>query len=1272
MGFSDSLYSSLTQSPDILANAPFESVDRMRTRYDQVRQVAPNPDTSMSILEGIGKVLNYPGNVVRSALFGSQGDLTKALLGQKQFSTQDQLTKIGMQDGWLKTGLGFIGDVVTDPLTFTGSGLIKHGGQAALESGLAHGIASKTAGKAAAKTAAQTGFDAQKVADALTAGFKKPITPEMNSVDVARAALGNQPLTGQNLAGIATRTNTALSTATGQYRSANQSLSALLAEPARGIVGKTSDVRSQLAEGIASGTLTGKNAWRSSEPRSFIDIYDRLNKTMATPLKADDIDKLIKLHVDDSAHIHSILNIAEQFGSKVKDFDSLNSMAAKFADADYVDKIAKANAKLLGARESKDAARIRAVYTNNLIADIDKLGTRRYWGIQSPTGKAILPLVDVTPVAQAVDNAANAVYKKSKVYKGVSDWFRTAITGDFTRSAYMESPQLISQLEKGRGIVKGFNQTKQIMSHIGADFLQNSLGKEVMEADPRVLVGAVYGTERNILREVEEGVDAINDPYTAYIWGNIAEDAGATALSTGELEYAKNYILDHVGQEGLQHIHDTIIDPFLTKGGKLTQQEIDLAAKYAEKAKFNTDVLFQHEKLQGSPLTNADYNPNYMYHIYDTEGSQALPASAKASGLRASKERSYTTIGEAIANDLKLKPIDNLVDLQAARFNASIHYGMNRALLNGVDELFSSKMQTKLTKLVADKSEDDLLNSVDDLAASGQATVDATVKALGGKEGLKALKDVVKAADKLHPEDIRSGNWVPMDSIFGTTRTGGLYYAHKELWPYLELIERPMTNSTALNQLLEYSDNVTRIIKTIQTTLNPSFAPRNFAGEALMSFGNGTAPEAIQDAANIIKNIHGTTELNGKSVYVQEAAAKLKVMQDTDTVNLAGREMSVSEARRTLTTDYKIDLGNGRTSTIQEIYDSATRNGLITAGHTAEYATKDTDRINQMVGGATWKGKMKKAYTSSDNKAVGAVKAGVSGAESAANYGDSLFRVADYVHNLRQGFTEAEAATKVKLFHVDYNNLTQFEKGVMRRIVPYYTFMRQNVPMQLKLLMERPAYYGTIAKLIDNSYNSLGDPATPDYLKKSLALPIYEDDEGNVTYLNWNLPLADLSKFRVDPRDTGRELLQSIHPGIKAPFELATGHNIAYQSPVNPASYLGNQLGGASTAYKAVAEYAAPDAQFEGQYAAPQQHGVFRSMAPVVNPEKEQLSRAYAYRERLLEDMKKRKKAGQPIPELPALPSFGRSSFGLTPYSINPNYSRNRDWVRNNANMFTP
>lgn len=76
-------------------------------------------------------------------------------------------------------------------------------------------------------------------------------------------------------------------------------------------------------------------------------------------------------------------------------------------------------------------------------------------------------------------------------------------------------------------------------------------------------------------------------------------------------------------------------------------------------------------------------------------------------------------------------------------------------------------------------------------------------------------------------------------------------------------------------------------------------------------------------------------------------------------------------------------------------------------------------------------------------------------------------KLAVYQWARESGKTADQAALLVKQALFDYNDLTDFEKQYLRHVVPFYTWTRKNVPLQLATLAKRPGRLANQKRLIE-------------------------------------------------------------------------------------------------------------------------------------------------------------------------------------------------------------
>lgn len=167
---------------------------------------------------------------------------------------------------------------------------------------------------------------------------------------------------------------------------------------------------------------------------------------------------------------------------------------------------------------------------------------------------------------------------------------------------------------------------------------------------------------------------------------------------------------------------------------------------------------------------------------------------------------------------------------------------------------------------------------------------------------------------------------------------------------------------------------------------------------------------------------------------------------------------------------------------------------------------------------------------------------------------EDFSRVSLFISNLKVTGDPILASERVKHALFDYANLTDFEKDFMRRIVPFYTFMKKNLALQTKTLLSTP---GRIAQQ-DKAVRSIGEALSgEDELtdEERELLPEWLRDGYNVV-TNRNGPTISMIRTLGTPledvmnRFDGRDNIGVLSPLITKPVEFMTGYNFYYGKPI--------------------------------------------------------------------------------------------------------------------------
>jgi hypothetical protein len=153
-------------------------------------------------------------------------------------------------------------------------------------------------------------------------------------------------------------------------------------------------------------------------------------------------------------------------------------------------------------------------------------------------------------------------------------------------------------------------------------------------------------------------------------------------------------------------------------------------------------------------------------------------------------------------------------------------------------------------------------------------------------------------------------------------------------------------------------------------------------------------------------------------------------------------------------------------------------------------------------------------------------------------------KITHYLNRRIAGEAPAQAAMSTKAALFDYSELTPFEKQYMRFVFPFWAWTRNNIPLQLKSLIENPGRYSALAKAKTNIESQAGTEDTnmkwmPEWMRDSFPIildKMPEADRFKVFLLTSWLPAGDIDKL-FNPIDMATS---SLEPFSKELFQQAT------------------------------------------------------------------------------------------------------------------------------------
>jgi endonuclease YncB( thermonuclease family) len=370
---------------------------------------------------------------------------------------------------------------------------------------------------------------------------------------------------------------------------------------------------------------------------------------------------------------------------------------------------------------------------------------------------------------------------------------------------------------------------------------------------------------------------------------------------------------------------------------------------------------------------------------------------------------------------------------------------------------------------------------------------------------------------------------------------------------------RKMQQAKDQSRFLQMYDKFLHFMKLNQTVVTPAFHARNKLSNAYLNWlgvGRDAVSKDLQIATTMLARTRGDLDTLDELVKGKKFGHK----QLSRPLNIDNPHPSLVDA---------VKLNNGQLHW-SDLYNLAERYGVIDKGAFA----------HDIGAGASTKGLFKKARINkkdgtkinldpTDTENFVAYKKGTDVGTVVEN-GD---RILHFASLLRQGKSIDEATRSSKQFLFDYSDLTAFEQSVMKRVFPYYTWLRKNARLQVSQLIDQPDKFRDVAKVMtgidhmtpeEDRMNSayIGDWAQ-DWVQMPWDVEVepaeYDAETGEgkeakteKVIANPALPFMDLSRIPdpTQPMDSIKELFTQMAPQIKVPIEQAMNKNVFLDSDI--------------------------------------------------------------------------------------------------------------------------
>ena len=383
------------------------------------------------------------------------------------------------------------------------------------------------------------------------------------------------------------------------------------------------------------------------------------------------------------------------------------------------------------------------------------------------------------------------------------------------------------------------------------------------------------------------------------------------------------------------------------------------------------------------------------------------------------------------------------------------------------------------------------------------------------------------------------GSQTPKPGHVKVSTSGGSKLAHVidlNLWYPKEIVQnmraldktlRDLAKPGTSNRLLQTFDSVTHMYKAGLTIYRPGHHMRNLYGDMWLGFMDGvTSPRYYSRAMKVMS----TRKEHYKDYTFNLEMGGMINDKPALTTRIRGKEYALSN---------------------DDVYRLAMKHGLLPDYHTIEdlgiAARENIDALQKTMKFKPFGGKVHNV------------------AADVSEYRDHWVRMAHFIKVLEEGPSAfkglkvnniedlaQQASFRVRQWHPNGADLTNFERNVARRTVLFYSWIRKAIPLVVSSTVLRPgrilafpkAMY-TIAESNGIDLNGFTDPFPTDQLFPQWLGGMQGPQFGNASegYLGMRMgvPMMDIfDQYFTSPGETFQTIMGATHPAIKIPYELSS------------------------------------------------------------------------------------------------------------------------------------
>lgn len=353
--------------------------------------------------------------------------------------------------------------------------------------------------------------------------------------------------------------------------------------------------------------------------------------------------------------------------------------------------------------------------------------------------------------------------------------------------------------------------------------------------------------------------------------------------------------------------------------------------------------------------------------------------------------------------------------------------------------------------------------------------------------------------------------------------------------------------STPNSKSLQYFDHVLSKLKASLTIYIPGHHMTNLIGDMYYNWIAGVnKPQRYEQAIKVMlaqKGRYGEfAEIGKPSVDSFEALSGPQALEQAVARSLVGPESGLklpAQGNKVI-----ITMQNGTKVTADMIYTAAFREGILPSAKVLEDVTSDTtsflDKFRPLGG------------------------RGQRTVHEVSEIRDHIPRLAQFIDGIAKhkgSFASAveSSARSVRKWHPDGLDITKFERTVMKRVFPFYSWTRKAIPLAIESavfagpkVMAYPRLMEAIglANGVDPTQQVTdafpGDQMFPDWVRNRGIGPIM-GGPGSYSVINPSTPVLDIFSMMGQP---GQSAIDMLNPIGKVPIETAQGQTLGRGAPI--------------------------------------------------------------------------------------------------------------------------